>query len=249
MIKKSNLTLFLIILVVSTTACVSNVKIRLFTANLSPEDTANIEEKLQSLEYYYSLTATPFPRSIKVNSIIYNPSIDSNKKVYNIIDVLESEEFHIFGTSLLSVENHSFTPNNIGVYLFSEGYEPPNDNTSPSEINEFGSYECGSNLTLNDDSTFNVDFDIWDYELEDYRELSVLGVWETQDSGNIVLNSEAWKNKLFFKKKISIESSTDEKMTTISLIPIANNETNGFYLKKPDSELSVNCPYRTYLIN
>ncbi len=238
----------LLIAVLSMVACTSKVHVRLFAANLSSEDLVKIEEKFKSSKLRYSTTEAPFPAPITGNSIIYNSSIDSSDRIYNIMDVLKSIDFDIFQASMFEVENHSFTANNVGLYLFSNGYEPKQEEKAPFAIDEYGSVECGSNLTLEEDSTFNVLFEIWDAGLDDYRESLVTGLWHEQRLGDIVLSSEYWRAELYFEKRINIESKPTETVATISLVPKFNSKTSDFYLKEKDSQLNVNCVYQARVV-
>jgi len=240
---------FMILIAISITACTSKLHVRLFTANLSQEDLAKIENKFTASNVLYSISVSQFPESIAENSIIYTPSIDSNKSTYGIIKLLESLDFNIAKTALIRVDNHSFTANNIGLYLISNGIKRDNDKRPLFDINEFGGVECGSNLKLNADSTFTVSFDIWDSEFEDYREISVTGFWKMKNAINLVLNSENWQSDLSFNKKMTVVSNPEGNFQTISLVPLFNSEQNGSYLNEPDSEPNINCFYQTTIIN
>jgi len=234
---------------ISITACSSKLHVRLFTDNLSEKDLAQIEKKFKSSNVLFSLSNTEIPKSITDNSILYTPSIDSNQKIYHIIDLLGSAGFDISWTTILRVENHSFTADNMGLYLFSDGLTRELNEKSSVELNEYSSVECGSNLSLNDDLTFNVIFDIWDAGLEDYREISVTGEWRAKGAADFELNSESWQTKLLFKKRINIESRPEGNLKTVSLEPIYNSEKSGFYLKVPDSQPDINCSYQINIFN
>ncbi|WP_286272472.1 hypothetical protein [Thalassotalea hakodatensis] len=147
----------------------------------------------------------------------------------------------------MRIENHSFTANNMGLYLFSDGYIQKSNQTELDQINEYGSVEYGGYLTLKTDTTFNVTFDIWDEKLEDYRVTTVLGTWKAEHEGNVTLMASNWQTELIFKKRQRVESTPDGILHTVSLEPMAKNAESGFYLIEPASQPDVNCSYNTYV--
>lgn len=253
MLKPKEVGLILRCLVIAfsiiISACTSKLHVRLFTENLSDKDLAQIEQKFRSSKVLYTISSAMVPESITSNAIVYTPTFNSNKRIYDVIDILATVDFTISWTSLLKVENHSFSANNIGLYLFSNGFVPAKARKGLFEVNEYGSVECASNLVLNTDLTFDVGFDIWDESRGDYRELSVNGSWQEQGADQIVLNSDSWLTVLKFEKRESVESSTEGNIKIFSLEPLLKNKDIGFYLKEPDSQPNINCSYQVTLFN
>jgi len=236
---------FIVIICISISACSSKLHVRVFSEHLTDKDLALIESQFKAAKVLYSISTVRVPKSITSNSILYTPSLNSNKRIHEAINILNSSGFDISWTTILRVENHSFTANNMGLYLFSDGYIQKENQTELDQINEYGSVDCGNNLILNEDSTFNITFDIWDEELEDYRVTTVLGFWKEISKNSVTLTANNWKAELNFKKRRSVEPTTDGILNTISLEPITKNVERGFYLIEPASQPDVNCSYNT----
>lgn len=234
--------------ILAITSCASKPHVLLFTANLSENDEDKIIRKLKLKNIKFTTSEVPFPESINSNSIIYNPWIGSSKKVTNIIDVLSSEGFNISWFSIFRVGNHSFTAQNIGLYIFSEEYNVEKENVSPFLVKEYGSRECSSVLTLNDDSTFKVDFELWESELDDYRIVSVTGLWNEHEPMRISLQSIDGSKEVIFERKITSSIGDYGKETTVSLLPISDTNENNFYVVDKSKLLDLRCHFYTNIL-
>lgn len=237
------------LIVVSTSACTSKPHVRLFTDNLSDADLLKIETKLSQSNIKYSRSVARFPTAITNNSILYTPTVNGNKDIYHIIEVLKISGFDISWTTIFKVENHSFTANNIGVYLFSDEFKAQQQTSTLAQLNDFGSVECGSQLTLNADASFQVLFDIWDEQISDYREEVVKGTWHESAKNQVTLSSNSWSTSLDFIKKISIETQANERIETMTLAPVNDLKRGAFYLLNKNSEPNINCPYRAHVVS
>ncbi|WP_206483868.1 hypothetical protein [Thalassotalea sp. G2M2-11] len=234
-----------LISLLSMSACSSKLHVHIFNDNLSETDLTLIEDKFKSSKILYSISTVKVPESISSNSILYTPSISSNAQIYKVIELLESSGFDISWTSILKVDNHSFTHNHMGLYLFSDKLHKKQEIKPFIEVNEYGSVKCGSYLRLNTDAKFTINFDIWDVALDDYREVKVAGTWHSDDIDKITLSANSWRTSLSFKKRVSIEPTPDGVLKEISLLPITENENIGFYLTASESQPNANCVYRT----
>ncbi|WP_448566405.1 hypothetical protein [Thalassotalea ganghwensis] len=226
-------------------ACTSKLHVRLYSEHLTEEDVVKVSNALEAANIRFSNTTVRMPRAINDNTIIYTPAIDQNQQIYYLVETLSSVGFSIHNSSILGVGNHSFTANNLGLYLFSEGTKRKALQDDLLKIDEFGSVECGSVLTLKENNTFDIVFDIWDHKRSDYIEYLVTGTWQDIGSGDISLTSEGWRNDLKFIRKTTIESTEEGKLKTIILTPVALGREAGFYLDNDKNQPDVNCYYRT----
>ncbi len=230
----------LLLLVVS---CSSQMKVNLFAAHIEKEKVDQVSDAMTSTGLNLSVNQVPFPDSVRGNAIVYTPSNNANKQVYQLINLLEELGYNINSVNLVRIENHRFSKNNIGLYLVPDDFVSNKVNIAMDIVNEYGSVLCGNNLMLNQDNSFKIEIDIWQEDKQDYLQQIVLGNWQKNDADNIILNADTWRTELSFKRKFSIEKSTNGNVQKVTLEPLYNVAEQGSYLKKNIEQGNVNCHY------
>ena len=112
----------LICLIIAISGCSTRTTVHLFAINLETEAIEVIKEKFENQNFELKVNQQPFPESIASNAIVYPPNGNANQQVVAIIDAVAEVGYQISSINLIRQSNHSFTANNIGLYLLPENF-------------------------------------------------------------------------------------------------------------------------------
>lgn len=217
-------------------ACSSKTQVHLFATHLSKQKVEQIVKKLDKNLFELHVNQQSFPQEIENNALIYVPSIKYSERIRGILTSLESLGYDISSTSLLSQGKHSYTANNIGLYLFPDNYVAKTPKYKIELINEYGAIDCkhDTSLTLKADHTFLVQVDVWHQAQEEYLPQSYQGKW-VKVNEQIELTNPQWSQALSFTRSTSEYNHKYGRSHVVSLVPLSNGNNN--QLKQ------LNCTY------
>jgi len=232
----------LMLLVIVISGCSTIPKVHLFAINLEAESVTLIKKKFEKQNFELKINQQPFPDNIGSNSIVYTPSRNANQQIINIINTAAEAGYQISSTNLIMQSNHSFTANNIGLYLLPENYTQQKREYKIPLINEYGSRDCfnSSNLTLNEDKSFMLTVNRWDAVSQDYIESFFRGQWFQSEVDIIELIHSAWIDNLLFLRTENEINSNDGRRRVVSLIPQTSTEN--------EKLKAINCTYNISLV-
>lgn len=189
-----------------------------------------------------------FPANINENAIVYSPSLNSRERLSGLMMSLSTLGFNVSSASLISENNHSFTENNVGVFLL------PNDVNVEQEtdvinnyqfpiVNEYGATNCrhSTTLYLKEPDEFFIEVDIWKEEHQRYQQKSYHGKWQLTDKNILILSNKIWSKPLTFIKQTFEENTFDQKRKVLSFTP------EGIGIENKQQQ-SVQCTYTISLV-
>lgn len=223
--------------------CSSQPQINIFAKHITEAEANKITTALSASKFDVYTSGVEFPASIDVNTIIYTPNKYANKHIEQLVSLLKPLGYEIHSVNLVMSENHSFTANNIGLYLLPANYvaKAKSQTISLDIANEYGSAQCSSFLDLNKNNTFQFEVNIWQEQKQDYQSHYIKGTWENDQFNNVLLSSKNWRISLPFKRTFSVEDLVDGKRQLIKLIPQYNAQIQGSYLKAGVKQVNINC--------
>lgn len=223
-------------------SCSSQTTVHLFAANLNSTSVTQIETRLVNQGFEVQVNRQPFPESINSNAIVYTPGKYANERVTSMMTAMADLGYIIASTNLIMQNNHSFSANNIGLYLLPEGYVFKKTEYQIPLVNEYGSRDCyhASNLILKKDQKFVLTVNRWDSGKQDYSEQFYRGYWHVNKDYLIELIHTAWLDNLLFLRNENEINSNDGLRRVVSLIPQSS--------PKSAQVKALNCSYSISLI-
>ncbi len=238
--------LFLLITILALCSCANKPTVNVFSKHLTQAKQQELAQTLSAADFNVQESKVDFPNSIQVNTLVYAPSNQANNHINALIAKVKSLGYDIQSVNLLASDNHSFTANNIGLYLLPDNYVPdlPKSEAQTQTIqlaNEYGSAQCASFLDLKEDNRFVFEVNIWQEQQQDYQSHYIRGTWQSDQFDNLLLSSENWRVSLPFKRTFSVENTLDGKRQMIKLTPQYNAQLQGSYLKEGVEQVNINC--------
>jgi hypothetical protein len=217
----------LVIFLLSSVACSSKTTLHFYAAHLSQEEREEVKKNIDDEKFNVIVNTLPFPRDINDNAIVYAPSHNSRERLIPLMESLFKLGFDITTASLLSSNNHSFTENNIGLFLLPEHYiQAPlfkeiNSYKIPL-VNEYGSTNCTHTtiLYLKEPDEFIIEINRWDTKKNDYSEEYIEGKWSLSKDNVIKLKQTSWQVPLLFKRSHYERTDLNGKTEGVKLTPI-----------------------------
>ena len=159
-------------------------QVHLFNRHLSAEESTALHQTLEQQGFDVHLNALPLPDDMQQSTLMFSPMLKNYGDVTRLIELLESSGFPIAGANILSNNNHSYTGDNIGVYLLPPGAIRQAPDNAIALINEFSGKSCDSgdaSLQLRANGHYRFELSVWDEQQQDYRSQTRQGVWRQQD--------------------------------------------------------------------
>ncbi len=234
---------FVLLLLVFLNACSSKTQLHLYARHLTPEQTKNIINNIDKSLFNIIVNQQQFPDSINSNAIVYAPSKNSRARINTLIETLATQGYAVSNASLLMANNHSFSENNLGVFLLPAGKQIDSvkaidmDVTLPL-INEYGALDCAnaSTLYLRQNHDFLIEIEIWQADIEDYRQEQERGHWRLIDGQYLELTSNEWQQSLLFERRQFERKEINGVSKGVSFIPMKS-------LHSSIKNARVNCRY------
>jgi len=229
-------------IILAMSGCSSKTQIHLFAANLEQAAINQIEARIDKQLFELKVNKQPFPDSINSNAVIFTPGKNANQRVLDIIDVVTELGYEIPTTNLIMQNNHSFSANNMGLYLLPDGFVIKETSYKIPLANEYGSRNCNhtTNLVLKEDQNFLLTVNRWDSDKEDYIENFYRGKWYKDQADVIELIHTSWQDNLFFLRSEDEVNSNDGRRRVVSLLPQSSPKTEQLRV--------INCTYSISLI-
>jgi len=239
-VENKIIKLAFIILIMS--GCSSKTQVHLFGANLDQTAIKQIEARIDKQRFELKVNKQPFPDSINSNAVIFTPGKNANQRVLDIIDVVTELGYKVPSTNLIMQNNHSFSANNMGLYLLPDGFVIKETIHKIPLANEYGSRNCfnTTNLVLKEDQNFLLTVNRWDSDKEDYIENFYRGKWYKDQADVIELIHTSWQDNLFFLRSEDEVNSNDGRRRVVSLLPQSSPKTEQLRV--------INCTYSISLI-
>ena len=243
---KTIITLMILLTINVLSGCSSQPKVNFFAKHITKAEADKINATLTASDFDIYTSIVEFPASIESNTIVYTPNKYANEHIELLISLLKTLGYDIQSVNLLASDNHSFTANNIGLYLLPDNFVPDLAKSEVKEhtmqlANEYGSAQCASFLDLKEDNRFVFEVNIWQEQQQDYQSHYIKGTWQSDEFNNLLLSSENWRVSLPFKRTFSIEDTVDGKRQLIKLVPQYNSSVHGSYLKPGVNQVNINC--------
>jgi len=131
----------LIFVLLLLSACSSRTQLHVYAKYLTKEQTSSVVKQIDHTMFNITLNQLAFPTNIIGNAIVYSPSPNSRTRLTKLMRTLSNLGFNITNASLISENNHSFTANNVGVFLLPNGVnaEPKSDNINTYQFLKWSS--------------------------------------------------------------------------------------------------------------
>jgi len=118
-------------------ACASGPKVHIFSLGVAPEEISMLADTLESQGYDAQPNSLPVPPTMVKNTLIVPAIVQDFATIEAIESAIVSTGFDEAFLVLESDSNHSYSTNNIGIYLVN----PENDYVSPTT--EYDPYALG----------------------------------------------------------------------------------------------------------
>jgi hypothetical protein len=208
-------------------ACSAKTKVHFYTLHLPQDKINKVVQSIDKEKFDVLINRLPYPVDINDNAIVYSPSSNSRERLNLLMTVLSNQGFSISNASLIAANNHSFTENNLGLYLYPDDYVQPELNDVDNSykvpmVNEYGAVDCQHTTTLylKEPNEFLIEIDKWDDQREDYYQEFLEGNWTISNDNVLFLSSVSWQEPLTFKKSNISNNSEHNLRKGIKFTPV-----------------------------
>ena len=184
MIVRSSKVLLVSFIVLLFFGCTIQPKVHLFTANINDQETFPVVQISTKNNYEVIENLHEFPKEIISDTIVFSLGSVSNQQISKITGLIENLLGKKLNISYFGRGKHSFTKNNIGLYLFGNPSEKTQKTGSISFLNEFAATQCDSigyaYLTFFEDG--NYELTTGTDNANESIQNSVNGIWKKETS-------------------------------------------------------------------
>lgn len=202
-------------------AC-KTTQVHLFAYHLESHTTEKITNSLEKAGLNVVVNQHYFPTSVEHNALVYSALFDKSE-VNTIISTVNALGYAVSDTSIAFRQGHSFSEDQLGLYLFPTNYTAEQKVFKLPLVNEYSSIDCDTSFTLNlfESATKNTHFKLvkakWNEDQKDYIEYVTNGEWRVENE--IVTLSHKTSNSHYFISR-SKESTPYGLRHGIQLTPI-----------------------------
>ena len=199
-------------------------QVHLFNRHLSAEQSAELQRAMERQGYEVQLNALPLPDDIQASTLMFSPMLRNYDDVTRLIGLLETGGYPIAGANILSNNNHSYTGDNIGVYLLPAGAERPASHGTIALVNEFSGKGChrgDASLQLQANGRYRFELSVWDEQQQDYINKAHRGRWKKQEN-RLLIHTHDGKH-LTFAIVDGARQTPEGKIRTLNLLAGPNN--------------------------
>lgn len=218
--------LWLVILCLTTggvTGCASGSKIHLFAKYLTDQEAQKVTEMLQAQEYQVVVNKLSFPDVVTSDTVIYSPMHSNPDDIRTLLSLVTEQLSTKADLIYIRSQKHSFTKNNVGLYLFGQAGGKPKRDESIAFASPYSATQCESlifaELILAADNTF----ELITVANQDANEVSVNGQWQRKGQ-YLELYIEQVLTAGFYIEYLS-ETVSDGLRKSISLTPSEGQPT------------------------
>ena len=133
--------------VVLLTGC-STVTVHVNTRYLSEQETRALVSKLKAADFTVKTNDQLFPTQVASTTILYSPLLQDREAIFRLEDTITSD-WPVSYIQALSISNHWYTKNSIGLYLVPENVDPHRGTSSANLANVYTGWQCKSSVVLN----------------------------------------------------------------------------------------------------
>lgn len=228
--------IFIVSILFLTAGCSSQSTVHLYGKYLEKAEIKKIKDTLTQAEMLVEVNRLSFPNTIGDNTLIYAPSRGSKQQAERVIMLLTKLGFAIDNTGLILASNHSFSANNMGLYIVPddivkrESMHEEQTYNIPL-INEYAARDCqnSTTLTLQKNGQFRIVEDVWEKSLNAYNERVFKGHWQLKEQRFLFLESEQINYTLIFERTPFTRKIAEGKIQGFQFLPMSS------YNKKSDA--------------
>jgi hypothetical protein len=144
MIVQSSKVLLVSFIALLLSGCTMQPKVHLFTVNTNDQEMFPIVQTLTKNNYEVIENIHEFPKEIISDTIVFSLGFVSNQQISKITGLIENLLGKKLNINYFGRGKHSFTKNNVGLYLFGNPSEKSQKTESISFLNEFAATQCDS---------------------------------------------------------------------------------------------------------
>ena len=222
-------------------ACTSVPTVHVFPHYLSENEKQSLVSKLSASKFVVQVSEQLPPLDITQNSIVYTPMTNSEGTLKELMFVLANAGYDVSSANLIFSGNHSFSENNLGVYLFPANFVAPVQEYSIPFESEYMGDDCkhSNTLTVMENRQFTLLVEKWNAATERYDETTYKGFWsrDNVDTLQLRFESSTWLN---FKRTMRVETDANGSRKRVKLSPISH--AGNFEMK------NVQCSYSISLV-
>ncbi len=100
--------------------CASTSTVHVFAKYLNDEEVTQVKQALEQSDYKVVINHYEFPTSVERSAVIYSPMHSNPKRVETLMALVDKRLGRKTDLIYLKSENHSYTKDNIGLYLFGD---------------------------------------------------------------------------------------------------------------------------------
>ena len=136
-------TIFIVgLITLLVSGCTMQPRVHLFTANINDQETLPVVQTLTNNNYDVIENSHVFPKEVISDTIVFSIGSISTQHISKITSLIENLLGTKLNISYFGTGKHSFTKNNVGLYLFGEHPEKTPKTESISFLNEFAATQC-----------------------------------------------------------------------------------------------------------
>ncbi|MDO6428283.1 hypothetical protein Q4489_14780 [Thalassotalea sp. 1_MG-2023] len=221
--------IFLCCLLFLTVGCSSPSTVHLYGKFLKQAEIDKIKNSLTQAEMLVEVNRLPFPNTIGDNTLIYAPSKGSKQQAEKVMNLLNQLGIVIDNTGLILASNHSFSANNMGLYIVPDDIVARNAIHIEQEydiplFNEYAARDCQNSTTLilQKNGQFRIEEDIWDASKKLYNEHVFKGIWHLKEEKFIFLDSPKIDYTLIFERTAFSRKINGGELQGYQLIPMTS---------------------------
>ncbi|GHG01209.1 hypothetical protein ACFSBU_14630 [Thalassotalea marina] len=219
--------------------CSSHNTVHVYAKYLSEEQEQQVVESLSVNENLtVEVNRLEFPSTVNDNTLIYAPSRGTDKAAIEVMEQVSSLGFPIGATGLMLANNHSFSANNMGIYLVPAGLSITNERARAGKYNiplysEYGARNCENTATLEikESGNFVLNEEVWDKNKQDYQQNQYRGTWSIEDNQYLLFRSPAWQQVLYFHRQTFERDIENGKLQGYQLIPMTKYNKGSNYAR------------------
>ena len=209
-------------MLILVSACSSAPTVHVFPHYLSKAEKEKVVVSLAKAEFNVEISEQVPPLNIAQNSIVFTPMVESDNTINELMAILAGVGFEVSSANLIFSGNHSFSQNNLGVYLFPNDFVPPVSVHSIPIASEYMGDNCAysNTLTLHENRQFTLLVEQWNDATDRYDESNYKGFWSREDADTIQLRFSN-KARMSFARSIKLETDRNGARKRVRLSPVS----------------------------
>lgn len=195
------------------TGC-SSVTVHVNTRYLSEQEARDVIDKLKAAEFNVKTNTQFFPSQVATTTILYSPLLQDREAVFRLEKAV-TDEWPVSYIRALSISNHWYTKNSIGLYLVPENVNPHQGTSAEDLANTYTGWQCKNQvvLSLHPNGDFSLEKDHDTYS----------GSWKVTSFPYLQLSGDNPYLHTYFEVSQHGEVDKIGPVTITSLTPVEND--------------------------